>query len=50
MSSYDLDPNPGVNLPTCEIDFLIMIPHAQRDKEAEILIGECASARMWAEL
>jgi hypothetical protein len=41
VPSYDLKPNPEVNLPTCEIDFLIMIPRAQRDKEAEILIGEC---------
>jgi hypothetical protein len=42
--SYELAPNPGVDLPTCEIDFLIMIPHTRSDK-AEILIGECKDVR-----
>jgi hypothetical protein len=38
--SYDLEPNAGVNLPTCEIDFLIVIPRTYPDK-AEVLLGEC---------
>jgi hypothetical protein len=38
--SYDFEPNPEVDLPTCEIDFLIIIPRTRGDK-AEILLGEC---------
>jgi hypothetical protein len=38
--SYEVEPNPGVSLPSCEIDFLIVIPRTYPE-ETEILLGEC---------
>jgi hypothetical protein len=33
-------PNPGVNLPKCEIDFLVVVPGTYPNK-ADVLLGEC---------
>jgi hypothetical protein len=38
--SYDLVPNAGIDLPACEIDFLMLIPRTYPEK-ADLLIGEC---------
>jgi len=40
VPSYNLEPNTGINLPICEIDFLVVIPRTYPHK-AEILLGEC---------
>jgi hypothetical protein len=39
--SYDLEPNPGVDLPIREIDFLTIMTHRASREKAEILLGEC---------
>jgi hypothetical protein len=36
--SYDLAPNAGVDLPSCEVDFVMILP---RRDQAEIILGEC---------
>jgi hypothetical protein len=38
--SYDLAPNAGVDLPSCEVDFVMILPGRDRTK-AEIILGEC---------
>src|SRR5262249_3993850 len=38
--SYDLAPNAGVDLPSCEVDFVMILPRGDLDK-AEIILGEC---------
>jgi hypothetical protein len=38
--SYELEPNAGVNLPTCEVDLVMIIPRIYPDK-AEVILGEC---------
>src|SRR5215510_9358428 len=38
--SYDLTPNAGVDLPSCEVDFVMILPRRDLDK-AEIILGEC---------
>jgi hypothetical protein len=38
--SHDLVPKPGVDLPTCEVDFVVMRSQTYPDK-AELIIGEC---------
>jgi hypothetical protein len=38
--SYDLVPHAGVNLPKCEVDFVMILPRGFPDK-AEVILGEC---------
>jgi hypothetical protein len=38
--SYDLEPNAGVTLPRCEIDFIWIIPDCYPDP-TQIILGEC---------
>jgi len=38
--SYDLAPNAGVDLPSCEVDFVMILPRRDLNK-AEIILGEC---------
>jgi len=38
--SYDLAPNAGVDLPSCEVDFVMILPRGGLNK-AEIILGEC---------
>lgn len=38
--SYDLAAREGIDLPTCEVDFVMIRPRTYPDR-AEVLIGEC---------
>src|SRR5262249_33151575 len=38
--SYDLVPNAGIDLPSCEVDFVMILPRRDPNK-AEIILGEC---------
>jgi hypothetical protein len=42
--SYELEPQAGVNLPPCEIDFVKIIPDNFPDR-AQIILGECKDER-----
>ena len=39
--SLDLQPKAGVDLPTCEVDFVWMIPRTHAGKKPAIILGEC---------
>jgi len=39
--SYDLNPKPGINLPVCEVDFLMVITGDGHRTQADVLLGEC---------
>jgi hypothetical protein len=41
--SYDLTPDAGVNLPSCEVDFVIVVPGVYPGK-TEVALGECKDA------
>jgi hypothetical protein len=42
--SYDLRPKPGVDVPSCEIDFGLIIPRRFPDKTT-VVLGECKDGR-----
>jgi hypothetical protein len=39
--SYDVNPKEDINLPVCEVDFLMVIPGYGRRAKADVLLGEC---------
>jgi hypothetical protein len=39
--SYDLSPKANINLPVCEVDFVMVIPDYGHDAKADVLLGEC---------
>jgi len=43
LTSFDLSPLAGVDLPTCETDFVVILV-GDENKATEILIGECKDA------
>jgi hypothetical protein len=40
-TSYDLNPKADMNLPACEVDFLMVIPGYGDCAKADVLLGEC---------
>ena len=40
LPSFDLTPKPGVDLPTCETDFFVVLPRTY-PRLAQVIIGEC---------
>ena len=39
--SYSLNPKADINLPVCEVDFLMVIPGYGHRVKADVLLGEC---------
>lgn len=40
-TSLNLEPNPGIDLPKCELDFIWLEPHMSSRRRTSVFIGEC---------
>jgi hypothetical protein len=39
--SYNLSPKANINLPVCEVDFVMVIPSPRSSEKTDVLLGEC---------